>query len=127
VTYREPGQGAPKGDIREEIAGRFGDDLDRAIDEVRPHYFFDVSCQGTVPEAILALLESTDYEDAVRLAVSLGGDSDTLAAITGGIAHAYYNRIPDDTVSLVRKKLPEEFLETIDRFESAFGVGRRHS
>ena len=119
--------GAPKEDIRKEIAGRFDYDLDRTIDEIRPHYFFDVSCQGTVPEAILAFLESTDYEHAVRLAVSLGGDSDTLAAITGGIAHAYYVRIPDDIVSHVREKLPAEFLETIDRFEATFSVARRDS
>ena len=71
-----------------------------------------------MPEAIIAFLESTDYESAVRLAISLGGDSDTLAAIAGGIAHAYYNRIADDIVTQVREKLPQEFLETIDRFEA---------
>ena len=120
-------QGEPKAGIRKEIAGRFAYDLDRQIAGIRPHYSFDVSCQGTVPEAIIAFLESDDYEHAVRLAVSLGGDSDTLAAITGGIAHAYYNRIPDDIVTQVRRKLPEEFLETIDRFEATFGVGRRQS
>src|SRR5918994_4710512 len=87
--------GAAKEDIRKEIAGRFGYDLDRTIDGIRPHYFFDVTCRGTVPEAILAFLESSDYESTVRLAISLGGDSDTLAAIAGGIAHAYYNRIPE--------------------------------
>ena len=119
--------GAPKEDIRKEIAGRFGYDLDRTIDEIRPHYFFDVSCQGTVPEATIAFLESTDYESAVRLAISLGGDSDTLAAIAGGIAHAYYNRIPDDFVRQVREKLPPDFLEIIDEFETRFGVGRRQS
>ena len=119
--------GAPKEDIRKEIAGRFGYDLDRTTDEIRPSYSFDVSCKGTVPEAILAFLESADYEHAVRLAVSLGGDSDTLAAITGGIAHAYYNRMSDEIVSQVREKLPEEFLETIDRFETTFAVGHRQS
>jgi len=119
--------GAPKDDIRKEIAGRFGYDLDRTTDEIRPHYFFDVSCQGTVPQAIIAFLESTDYESAVRLAISLGGDSDTLAAIAGGFAHAYYNRIPDDIVRQVREKLPEEFLETIDQFEARFAVGVRDS
>jgi ADP-ribosyl-[dinitrogen reductase] hydrolase len=80
-----------------------------------------------VAEAIISFLESTDYVSAVRLAISLGGDSDTLAAIAGGIPHAFYNRIPDDIVTEVRGKLPQEFLETIDRFEATFGVGRRHS
>ncbi len=120
-------RGAAKEEIRKEIAGRFGYDLDRTIDGIRPHYSFDVTCQGTVPEAIIAFLESTDYESTVRLAISLGGDSDTLAAIAGGIAHAYYNHIADDIVTEVRQKLPEEFLETIDRFEATFGAGRRPS
>jgi ADP-ribosylglycohydrolase len=120
-------RGVAKEEIRREIAGRFGYDLYRTIDGIRPHYFFDVTCQGTVPEAIIAFLESTDYESTVRLAISLGGDSDTLAAIAGGIAHAYYNHIADDIVTQVREKLPEEFLETIDRFEATFGAGRRPS
>ena len=64
-------RGAAKEEIRKEIAGRFGYDLDRTIDGIRPHYLFDVTCQGTVPEAILAFLESTDYESTVRLAISL--------------------------------------------------------
>ncbi len=119
--------GAAKEDIRKEIVERFGYDLDRTTDEIRPRYFFDVSCQGTVPQALIAFLESTDYESAVRLAISLGGDSDTLAAIAGGIAHAYYTRIPDAIVSHVREKLPQELLETVDRFEATFGVGRRQS
>ena len=80
-----------------------------------------------MPQAVRAFLESTDYEHAVRLAIPLSGDSDTLAAITGGIAHAYYNRIPDEIGTQVREKLPAAFLETIDRFETTFGVGRRNS
>jgi len=80
--------------IREQIAQRFGYDLDREIDEIRPGYAFDVSCQGTVPEAIIAFLDSQSYEDAVRNAVSLGGDSDTLACITGAIAEAFYGAVP---------------------------------
>lgn len=80
--------------IREQIAQRFGYDLDREVDEIRPGYTFDVSCQGTVPEAIIAFLDSQSYEDAVRNAVSLGGDSDTLACITGAIAEAFYGAVP---------------------------------
>jgi len=74
-----------KGLIRKEIAARFGYDLDRTVDGIRPSYGFDVSCQGTVPEAIISFLEAGGYEDAVRNAVSLGGDSDTLACITGAL------------------------------------------
>jgi ADP-ribosyl-[dinitrogen reductase] hydrolase len=84
-----------------------------------------VTCQGTVPEAIVAFLESTDYESAVRLGVSLGGDSDTLGAIAGGFAQAYYSTVPAGIVAEVRGKLPQEFLDVVDEFETRFGVGRR--
>ena len=80
--------------IKEHIEKEFGYDLSRTLDEIRPGYRFDVSCQGSVPQAITAFLESTDFEDAVRNAVSLGGDSDTLAAMAGSIAEAAYG-IPD--------------------------------
>lgn len=76
--------------VREYISREFNYDLSRTCDDIRPSYDFDVSCQGTVPEAIIAFLESTDFENAIRLAVSLGGDSDTLTCITGSIAEAYY-------------------------------------
>ncbi|GHU56672.1 hydrolase [Clostridia bacterium] len=76
--------------IREEISAIFGYDLSRTLDEIRPTYKFNESCQDTVPQAIIAFLESTDFEDAIRNAISLGGDSDTLSAITGGIAEAAY-------------------------------------
>jgi ADP-ribosylglycohydrolase len=89
--------------IRTEIAGRFGYDLKHTVDEIRPEYGFDESCQGTVPEAIIAFLDSNSYEDAVRNAVSLGGDSDTLACITGGIAEAFYGPVP----SAIRQKVQE--------------------
>lgn len=76
--------------VKEHTEQIYGYDLSRTLDEIRPTYHFDASCQRTVPEAIIAFLESTDYEDAIRNAISLGGDSDTLAAITGGIAEAAY-------------------------------------
>lgn len=82
-----------KSELRQRITERFGYDLTRTLDEIRPTYRFNESCQDTVPQAITAFLESTDFEDAIRNAVSLGGDSDTLANITGGIAEAAY-RIP---------------------------------
>lgn len=108
--------GAEKKAIRHEIGKRFGYHLKRTISEIRPSYRFDVSCQGTVPEAIIAFLDSRDYEDAVRKAVSLGGDSDTLACIAGGIAAAYYKEIPPAIETTARSLLPEEFLDIIDRF-----------
>ncbi|MEX2154402.1 MAG: ADP-ribosylglycohydrolase family protein [Gemmatimonadaceae bacterium] len=105
-----------KEEIRDELVKRFGYDLHRTVAEIRPTYQFDVSCQGSVPEAIIAFMDSTDLASAIRLAVSLGGDSDTQAAIAGGIAHAYYKEIPKPIVAEVRGRLPAEFLEIIDRF-----------
>jgi ADP-ribosylglycohydrolase len=112
--------GAAREQIRREITRRFAYDLTRTIDEIRPNYSFDISCQGTVPEAIIAFLESKDYEDAVRRAISLGGDSDTLACITGGIAQAFYKEIPENIVEEARARLPGEFLDIIDRFSAAY-------
>lgn len=112
--------GAAKEQIRSEISARFGYDLNRTVEGIRPRYSFDISCQGTVPEAIIAFLDSKDYEDAVRKAVSLGGDSDTLACITGGIAQAFYKEIPSEIVEETRARLPEEFLSIIDRFTAAY-------
>lgn len=104
--------GKSKPEIKQYIASTFSYDLDRTCDEIRPNYHFDESCQGTVPEAIIAFLDSTDFEHAIRLAVSLGGDSDTLACITGGIAEAFYG-VPEDIQKEVEKMLPEEFNEII--------------
>lgn len=86
--------GESKRGIKDSIERLFGYDLNTRLDDMRPTYEFDVSCQGTVPPAIIAFLESQDYEDAVRKAISLGGDADTLACITGGIAEAFYGRVP---------------------------------
>ena len=82
--------GHSKAEIKEYVEQEFGYDLSRTLDEIRPGYRFDESCQGTVPQAIIAFLESTGFEDAIRNVISLGGDSDTLAAITGSIAEAAY-------------------------------------
>ena len=83
-----------KEEIRRYVSENFQYNLQRTCDEVRPDYAFNESCRGTVPEAIIAFLNSTDYENAIRLAVSLGGDSDSLACITGGIAEAFYGGVP---------------------------------
>jgi len=113
--------GKSKTEIKSYIVNEFQYDLDRKIDDIRPHYKFDVSCQGSVPEAIIAFLESTDFENAVRLAVSLGGDSDTIACITGGIAEAFYKDIPDEIVKNVLRILPEELSEIIKAFSMKYG------
>jgi len=109
-------KGYDKHAIRKEISERFAYNLNRSIQNIRPYYCFSESCQQTVPEAIIAFLDSDDYEHAIQLAVSLGGDSDTLACITGGIAEAYYKMIPEFIVAETKKKLPKEFIEIIDRF-----------
>lgn len=114
--------GADKDSIRAEITQRFVYNLNRTVDEIRPGYEFNISCQGTVPEAIIAFLDSTDFEDAIRKAVSLGGDSDTLACITGGIAQAFYKEIPAEIVREVRSRLPEEFLQIIDLFNARYQI-----
>ena len=88
--------GASKADIETFVGNGFGYDLSQTCDEIRPDYVYDVSCQGTVPQAFAAFLDSTSFEDAIRLAVSLGGDTDTLACITGSIAEAFYGGVPEE-------------------------------
>ena len=105
----------PKAEIKMYIESAFGYGLDRTLGEIRPMYRFNESCQGTVPEAIIAFLESGGFEDAVRNAVSLGGDSDTLAAITGGIAEAAYG-IPGEIREKALSFLPVPLLEVVRRF-----------
>lgn len=113
-------EGRSKAEIRREISKRFAYDLNRTLDEIRPDYHFDVSCQGSVPEAMIAFFESKDYEDAVRKGISLGGDSDTIACIAGGIAQAFYKEIQPEIISNTRKRLPKEFLTIIDEFNLRF-------
>lgn len=108
--------------IRSQISTRFGYNLDRTIDTIRPGYSFDISCQGTVPEAITAFLDSNSYEDAIRNAVSLGGDSDTLACITGGIAEAYYGAVPSEIKDMVCKILPHDLWETTEAFCKRYNI-----
>ena len=103
--------GKSKDEIRNYISNTYGYNLNRTCEEIRPVYGWEPSCQGTVPEAIVAFIDSTDFESAIRLAVSLGGDSDTLACITGGIAEAFYNDIPGEIATTVWSKLPEIFKE----------------
>ncbi len=114
--------GAGKGVIREEIARRFGYDVWRSVDAVRPSYRFDETCQRTVPEALIAFFDSTDFEHAVRLAVSLGGDSDTLACITGSVAEAFYGGVPAAIAEATLARLTPEMLGVLERFEAEFAT-----
>ena len=100
----------------------FGYDLSRTCDEIRPGYRYVETCQETVPEAIIAFLESVSFEDALRNAVSLGGDSDTLACITGGIAEAFYG-MPQELRDETLKRLPEDIREEYELFR--WNIGQR--
>ena len=110
-------QGADNDAIREYASERFGYALDFTLDEIRDDYAFDVSCQGSVPQAIEAFLESDSLESAVRKAVSIGGDSDTIAAIAASIAQGRFGlEASADLVAAVRDRLPEDLLAITDRF-----------
>jgi ADP-ribosyl-[dinitrogen reductase] hydrolase len=114
-------RGASKDDIRQETSERFGYDLSPTLDEIRPGYRFDETCQVTVPPAITAFLESDDYEDAVRKSISLGGDADTLAAITGSIAEAFYGGVPAPIAEEIHRRLPDELWGVIAAFGEKYG------
>ncbi len=88
-------QGKDKTAIKDFIESNFGYNLSRSLEDIRPTYSFNESCQETVPESIIAFLAATDFEDAIRNTISLGGDTDTMGAITGGIAEAFYGKVPD--------------------------------
>lgn len=108
--------GSSKADIKQYIQNSFGYDLDRRIADIRPVYKFNETCQQTVPEAIIAFLESDDYESAIRMAISIGGDSDTVACITGGIAEAFYKEIPERIVGNALRLLPADVIKLIEEF-----------
>ena len=110
--------GKSKEEIRNYISTKYGYNLNRTCDEIRPVYDWDGSCQGTVPEAMVAFFDSIDFESAIRLAVSLGGDSDTLACITGGIAEAFYKEIPDDIALKIWSLVPEDFKGILRKMEA---------
>ena len=113
--------GASKDEIRKEIENRFGYELSSGtLDDIRPEYSFDVSCQGTLPVALRAFLESEDYEDAIRTAVSIGGDSDTIAAITGGIALAFYKDMPYHIILNIERRLTPEMRDICSDFFIAY-------
>lgn len=109
-----------KQEIRKFITEKFEYNLDFTIDSIRPFYKFDVTCKGSVPQAINAFLESNDYENAIRLAISIGGDSDTIACMTGGIASAFYKEIPDKILKFAENKLPNGFIEILNEFDKRY-------
>jgi len=112
--------GKNKETIRKEITDRFSCDLNRTVDEIRPNYRFDVTCQGSVPESIIAFLESSSWEDAVKKSISLGGDADTMACISGGIAQAFYKKIPERIAAAVINKLPHDLGQILDEFNTTY-------
>lgn len=109
-----------KDEVRQYIIDEFGYDLSRTCDEIRPTYHHVESCQETVPEAITAFLEGTDFEDCIRTAVSLGGDCDTLTCITGSMAEAFYG-VPDEFKKECESRLQEEFIEIMHKFDAFVG------
>jgi ADP-ribosylglycohydrolase len=110
--------GRDKTGIKRAIESQFGYALGARLDAIRPTYRFTELCRRTVPQALIAFLESTDYEDAVRNAISLGGDADTLACIAGGVAEAYYGGVPDDLAARARTLLDRRLLDVVDRFRA---------
>ncbi len=112
--------GSTKAEIRAEVRKRFKYALDQTLEEIRPFYTFEVSCQHSVPQSIIAFLESENVEDAIRKAVSLGGDSDTMACISGGIAEAFYGGLPEQLERFTRIRLPEDLLEIVDAFRERY-------
>jgi ADP-ribosylglycohydrolase len=114
--------GKNKREIEKYITDTFHYNLNRTIEDIRPDYIFEVSCQKSVPEAIIAFLESDDFDEAVRLAVSLGGDSDTIACITGAIAEAFYMEVPSKIVKNVSIILgPDLMKDVIMPFSAKYG------
>jgi ADP-ribosylglycohydrolase len=113
-------QGETKAFIKNQIVRRFGYDLSQPLETIRKTYRFDVSCQGSVPQALTAFLEATDYEDAVRKAVSIGGDSDTIACITGGVAHAFFGQIPPHIEEAGLARLDKRLLDVVREFSDRY-------
>jgi ADP-ribosylglycohydrolase len=113
-------QGETKEEIKRVLESQFTYDLHARLDQIRPGYDFDETCQGTVPQALTAFFESTSYEDAIRNAISLGGDADTLACITGGIAEAFYGGVPQDLAEPVMARLDGRLVAVIDRFRERY-------
>ena len=109
--------GKTKEEIKIYITDKFGYNLERKYVDIKPDYKFDVTCQGSVPESIICFLESTDYVSAIRLAVSMGGDADTMGAIAGSIAAAFYEEIPEAILEKCENKLTDDIKEVVREFK----------
>jgi ADP-ribosylglycohydrolase len=114
--------GESKENIKLFIERKFKYNLNRKLDDIRPTYKFDSSCQGSVPEAIVSFLESVNFEDAIRKAISLGGDSDTIACITGGLAQAYYKKIPAEILNETLFRLDNGMKMIIKEFNKKYKI-----
>jgi ADP-ribosylglycohydrolase len=119
--------GQSKEQIKNYVERAFGYELNTPLDEIRPTYEFQVSCQKSVPQAIRAFLESDNFEDAVRKAISLGGDSDTLACMAGGIAQAFFGGVPDAITNRVYELLDQQLGDVTRTFTERFGPGSKAS
>lgn len=108
------------GEIKQMIQDKYQYNLDSTISELQQTYSFDVSCQGSVPQAIICFLKSTDFEDAMRNAISIGGDSDTIACIAGAMAEAYYQEIPPAIIQEVKLRLDDHLLQVIEQFQAKY-------
>ena len=115
-------QGKTKKEIKELLEILFEYDLNQSLDEIRPSYSHDVSCQGSVPQAIISFLESEDFEDAIRNAISLGGDADTQACIAGALAEGYYKKIPDQIEEFVLNKMTPDIFAIINQFKKKIRI-----
>lgn len=113
-------KGKTKSEIKEYISHFFGYDLSYTCDDIRDSYRFEASCQETVPQSLVAFFDSKDYEDAIRLTISLGGDADTMGAITGAISAAYYKEIPSNIYDFTLNKLPEDLRMIVEEFEENY-------
>lgn len=114
--------GASKEEVKAYIEDNFAYNLNEPLDQIRTYYKHDETCPGSVPQAVRAFLESTDYEDAIRKAISIGGDSDTIACITGGIAEAFYKKVPDVIVEKVNQILDHRLNKIVSEFTIKYGL-----
>ena len=115
-------RGESKPHLKQSLEGLFGYDLSNSVDTLRQAYEFDVTCQGTVPAALIAFFDSSDYEDAVRKAISLGGDADTLAGITGAVAEAHYGGVPPHIAGPALAALDDRLRQVLVQFCGRYGI-----
>jgi ADP-ribosylglycohydrolase len=114
--------GQSKEEIKKYVEETFQHDLSEPLDKIRTYYRFDATCKGSVPQAIIAFLESENYEDAIRKAISIGGDSDTIACMAGGIAQAFYKVIPEFVVRKVFEILDGRLAKIVEEFNNRYTI-----